>query len=100
MDAGHGLVTLLSLSVSVKDQSLHKPSRQVTDLLSQAHTCVWAFRRLVTLLSWVLPLSGPTVMVVFGLGGSCTALSPGLRGGGLEFQFGRGPRPCDKRIVG
>ena len=34
VDAGHGLVTLLSLSVSVKDQSLHKPSRQVTDLLS------------------------------------------------------------------
>ena len=24
MDAGHGLVTLLSLSVSVKDRSLHK----------------------------------------------------------------------------
>ena len=31
-------------------------------------------------------------MVVFGLGGPCTALSPGLRGGGLESQFGRGPR--------
>ena len=26
MDAGHGLVTLLSLSVSVKDRSLHKAS--------------------------------------------------------------------------
>ena len=26
VDAGHGLVTLLSLSVSVKDQSLHKAS--------------------------------------------------------------------------
>ena len=24
MDAGHGLVTLLSLSVSIKDRSLHK----------------------------------------------------------------------------
>ena len=42
MDAEHGLVTLLSLSVSVKDRSLHKPSRQVTDLLSRAHTWVWA----------------------------------------------------------
>ena len=31
-------------------------------------------------------------MVVFGLGGPCTALSLGLRGGGLESQFGRGPR--------
>ena len=36
-------------------------------------------------------LSEPTVRVVFGLGGPCTALSPGLRGGGLESQFGRGP---------
>ena len=36
-------------------------------------------------------LSGPTVRVVFGLGGPCTALSPGLRDGGLESQFGRGP---------
>ena len=34
VDMGHSLVTLLSLSVSVKDRSLHKPSRQVTDLLS------------------------------------------------------------------
>ena len=25
-------------------------------------------------------------------GGPCTALSPGLRGGGLESKFGRGPR--------
>ena len=36
-------------------------------------------------------LSGPTILVVFGLGGPCTALNPGLRGGGLESQFGRGP---------
>ena len=92
MDAGHGLVTLLSLSMSVKDRSLHKPSRQVTDLLSRAHTWVWALGRLVALLSWVPSLSRPTVRVFFGGGGPCTALSPGLRGGGLESQFGRGPR--------
>ena len=65
MDTGHGLVTLLSLSVSIKDRSLHKPSRQVTDLLSRAHTFVWALERLVALLSWVLALSGPTVRVSF-----------------------------------
>ena len=29
---------------------------------------------------------------LFGGGGPCTALSPGLRGGGLESQIGRGPR--------
>ena len=37
-------------------------------------------------------LSGPTVRVCFGGGGPCTALSLGLRGGGLESQFGWGPR--------
>ena len=85
VDAGHGLVTLLSLSVSVKDRSLHKPSRQVTDLLSRAHTFVWALERLVALLSWVLALSRPTVRVIFfGGGGPYTALSPRLRGEGLE----------------
>ena len=65
VDTGHGLVTLLSLSVSVKNRSLHKPLRQVTDLLSWAHTWVWALGRLVALLSWVLALSGPTVRVIF-----------------------------------
>ena len=45
-------------------------------------------------------LSGPTVRVVFGLGGHCTAQSLGLRGGGLESQFGRGPGPYDRRVVG
>ena len=62
-----------------------------TDLLSRAHTCVWALGRLVALLSWVLALFGPTVRVFFGGGGPCTALSWGLRGGGLESQFGQGP---------
>ena len=36
-------------------------------------------------------LFGPTVLVVFGLEGPCTALSLGLSGEGLESQFGRGP---------
>ena len=35
-----------------------------------------------------LALSRTTVLVVFGLGGPYTALSPGLRDGGLESQFG------------
>ena len=39
-----------------------------------------------------LALSGPTAKVLFGGGGPCTALSPGLRDGGLESQFGRGLR--------
>ena len=32
-------------------------------------------------------------------GGPCTALSLGLRSGGLESKFGRGPRPLDRRVV-
>ena len=35
-----------------------------------------------------------------GLGGPCAALSPGLKCGGLESRFGRGPRPHDRRVVG
>ena len=39
-------------------------------------------------------------MVVFGLGGPCTALSLGLRSGGLELKFGREPRLHDRRVMG
>ena len=55
--------------------------------------------RLAALLSWVLALSGPTDWRRDGRGLS-TTLSPGLRSGGLEFKFGRGPRPLDRRVVG
>ena len=82
-EAGHSLVTPFSLSGRLRTDRAYD-SRQVTDLLSRAHTWVWALGRLVTLFSWISALSGPTIMVVFGLGGPCTALSPGLRGGGLE----------------
>ena len=91
VDTGHSLVTLLFLSVSVKDRSLHKPSRQVTDLLSRAHTWVWAFGRLIALLSWIRLFLDRLSGFYFGGGSPCTALSPGLRGGGLESWFGRGP---------
>ena len=32
-------------------------------------------------------------------GGQSTMLKPGLKCGGLESKFGRGPRPCDRRVV-
>ena len=32
-------------------------------------------------------------------GGLSTALSLGLRSGGLESKFGQGPRPHDRRVV-
>ena len=91
VDAGHGLVTLLSLSVSIKDRSLHK-------ILGKSQTYypehILGYGHLEDLLLScrgfrLVPdrLSG----FLFGGGGPCTALSPGLRGGGLESQFGRGP---------
>ena len=83
MDAGHSLVILLSLSVSVKDRSLHKPSRQVTDLLSRAHTWVWTLGRLVALLSWVSALSGPTVRIIFWWSRSLHRTESGTQGQGL-----------------
>ena len=81
-----------SLSVSVKDRPLHwtlgksqtyYPEHilgygRLEDLLLSCH----GFRLFSDRLSgWSL-----------GIGGPCTALSLGLRGGGLESQFGRGPR--------
>ena len=48
--------------------------------------------RLVALLSWIQLFSDRLSGFLFGGGGPCTALSLGLRGGGLESQFGRGPR--------
>ena len=47
--------------------------------------------RLVALLSRIRLFPDRLSGFVFGGGGPCTALSPGLRGGGLESQFGRGP---------
>ena len=66
-------------------------ARQVTDLLSRAHTWVWVQGRLVALLLqiWLFPdrlIGGGDG------GGPCTTLSPGLRSGGLESKFGWGHR--------
>ena len=66
-------------------------ARQVIDLLSQAHTWVWAQGRLVVLLSWIWLFLDRLIGGGDG-GGPYTALSPGLRSGGLETKFGRGPR--------
>ena len=42
-------------------------------------------------MSWIRLFSDRLSGFYFGGGGPCTALSPGLRGGGLESQFGQGP---------
>ena len=46
--------------------------------------------RLVALLSWIWLFLDQLIGGGDG-GGPCTALSPGLRSGGLESKFGRGP---------
>ena len=55
--------------------------------------------KLVALLSWNPTLSESTDWRRGG-GGPCTALSLGLRSGGLESKFGWGPGTLDRRVVG
>ena len=91
MDIGHGLVTLLSLSMSIKDQSLHKASwASHRFIIPSTYLCMSIWK---TCCSLVMDpaIFGPTVLVVLGLGGPCIALSPGLRARDLESQVGRGP---------
>ena len=54
------------------------------------HTWVWAQGRLVALLSRIWLFLDRLIGGGDG-GGPCTALSPGLRSGGLESKFGQGP---------
>jgi hypothetical protein len=56
---GHSLVTLFSLSVSIKDRSLHGPGSSYRLIIPSTYLLM-GVRRLVTLLSWALALSEPT----------------------------------------
>jgi hypothetical protein len=72
---------------------------QVTDLLSWAHTCLWEREDL--LLSchglWLFW----TDWLEAGIGGGLsTTLRPGLKCGGLESKFGRGPGTHDRSKTG
>ena len=78
-DAGHSLVTLLSLSVSVKDRPLHK-TLDKSQIYYPEH--ILGYGRLEDLL---LSCHGLRLFLDrLGIGGPCTALSSGPRGGGLE----------------
>ena len=91
MDAGHGLVTLLSMSMPIKtDRCISHRGKSQTyypehilgygcleDLLLSCH----GFQLFPDRLS----------VFLFGGGGPCTALSPRLRSEGLESQFGQRP---------
>ena len=79
----HSLVTLFPY-LSVKDRSLHK-SLGKSQIYYPEHILVYG-RLEDLLLSFVDSGSFQTDCqgFIFGGGGPCTALSPGLRGGGLE----------------
>ena len=99
VDAGHGLVTLLSLSMSVKDRSLHK-SRGKSQIYYPEHILGYGHREDFLLSCCGFQLFLDRLIGGRDGGGPCTALSPGLRSGGLESKFGRGPRPHDMRVMG
>ena len=86
----HSSVTLFPCLYQLRTGHCIRHHGQVTDLLSRAHTWVWAQGRLVALLSRIQLF--PDQLIGGGDGGGpCTALSPGLRCGGLESKFERGP---------
>ena len=89
-----------SLSVSIKDRPLHRTLGKSQTYYPE-HILVYG--RLEDLLLscrgfWLFlnQLSG----FLFSGGGPCTALSLGLRGGGLESQFGWGPRHLGQKSDG
>ena len=91
VDAGHGLVTLFSLSVSIKDWPLHKTLGK-SQTYYPKHILVYGCLEDLLLSCHGFRLFPDRLLgFLFGGGGPCTALSLGLRGGGLESQFGWGP---------
>ena len=96
---GHSLVTLLSLSVLVKDRSLHN-SRGKSQIYYPKHLLGYGCREDLLLSCRGFRLFLDRLIGGGDGGGPCTALSLGLRSGGLESKFGRGPRPHDRRVMG
>ena len=96
---GHSLVTLFSLSVSVKDYPLHWIQVR-SQTYYHEHILVYGSREGLLLSCRGFRLFLDRLIRGGDGGGLSTALSLGLRSGGLESKFGRGPRPCDKRVVG
>ena len=97
MDAGHGLVRLLSLSMSIKDRPLHK-TRDKLQTYYPEHILGYGRREGLLLACHGFRLFLDWLIGGGDGGGLSTALSPRLRSGGLESKFGQGPRPHDKRV--
>ena len=96
---GHSFVTLFSLSVSVKDRPLHWVLGKSQTYYSE-HILVYRSREGSLLSCHGFRLFSDRLIGDGDSGGLSTALSLGLRGGGLDSKFGRGPRPYDRRVVG
>jgi hypothetical protein len=95
---GLGFVTLFFLSVSIEDHLLlwmvvrsqtYYPKHILAYESRKTHCCLIvgsdSFRT-----DWLKARKG---------GGLSTTLGPGLKCGGLESKFGRGPRPLDRSLV-
>ena len=84
VDVRHSLVTLLSLSVSVKDRPLHK-SRGKSQIYYPEHILVYGRLEGLLLSCHGFRLFSDRLLgFLFGGGGPCTTLSLGHRGRGLE----------------
>ena len=85
--------------MSVKDRSLHK-SRGKSQIYYPEH--ILGYRRREDLLLSCRGFWFFLDRLIGGGdgGGPCTALSLGVRSGGLESKFGRRPGPHDKRVMG
>ena len=96
---GHSLVTMFSLSMSVKDRLLHWILVRSQTYYPE-HILVYGSKEGLLLSCRGFQLF-PDRLIGGGNGGGLnTALSPGLRSGGLESKFRRGHGPHDRRVVG
>ena len=86
---GHSSVTFFPYLCRLRTAHCISLEASHRSIIPSAYLCMGAGK---TRCSFVVDpaLSGPTDWRQGG-GGPCTALSPGLSGGGLESQFGRGP---------
>ena len=96
---GHNLVTLFSLSVSVKGWLLHWILVRSQNYYPK-HILVYGSREGSLLSCRGFWLFLDRLIGGGDGGGLSTTLSLGLRCGGLKSKFGRGPGPLDRRVVG
>ena len=99
MGEGHVLVALFSLTVSIKDRSLYKALGKSQTYYPEHILGYGHLEDLLLSCRGFRLFSDRLSGFYFGGGGPCTALSPGLRSGGLESKFERGPGPLDRRVV-